>query len=130
MIRLLISAGVHLLANAIGLYTASLILDGFNIDFISGLGAVLIFTGIEVLAGPLLVKISLQHIPALTGGVSLVTTFVGLAFTNLLSDGLTINGIDSLLAATFVVWLVTLLAGLILPLIFVKKAVDKAKENK
>ncbi len=129
MIRLLISAGIHLLANAIGLYSASLLLDGFSIDFVSGLGAVLIFTGIEVLAGPLLIKVSLQHVPALAGGVALVTTFVGLALTNVLSDGLTINGIDSLLAATFIVWLVTLLANLLLPIIFVKKAVDNNKSK-
>ncbi len=39
--------------------------------------AVLIFTVVEVVADPLLTKIALTSVPALRGGVALVTTFVG-----------------------------------------------------
>ena len=44
--------------------------------------------------------------------------------TTWLSDGLHIEGASTWLFATLIVWLAALLAGLLLPLVLVKKAVD------
>ena len=61
--------------------------------------------------------------PALRGGVALVTTFVGLVITASVSDGLSISGTTTWIMATIIVWLAALLAALILPIFLVKKAV-------
>jgi uncharacterized membrane protein YvlD (DUF360 family) len=124
MIRLLISAGIHLLANAVGLVVAAAILDGMTITGAAFVLAVLIFTVVEVLADPLLTKVAITSVPALRGGVALVTTFVGLLLTATISSGLDIDGAKTWVFATLIVWLAALLAGLILPLFLVKKAVD------
>ena len=62
--------------------------------------------------------------PALRGSVALIATFVGLLVTDLVSDGLNIVGASTWILATIIVWLGGLLAGIILPMIFLKKAVD------
>jgi len=54
----------------------------------------------------------------------LATTLVGLIITAWISDGLSISGLDTWLLATLIVWLAALLAGVILPMLLVKKAVD------
>lgn len=124
MIRLLISAGIHLLANAVGLIVAAVVLDGMTITGAAFVLAVLIFTVVEVLADPFLTRMAIRSVPALRGGVALVTTFIGLVITAAVSSGLDINGADTWVLATLIVWLAALLAGLILPLFLVKKAVD------
>lgn len=121
MIRLLISGALYLAGNAIGLLIATAILPGFSINFSSFVVATLIFTAVEVLAGPFLTKVSIKSVPALQGGVALVTTFVGLYITSKLVDGMVIGGISNWLAATLLVWLGSLIASLFLPLIALKK---------
>ena len=124
MIRLIISAGIKLLANALGLITAAVVLDDVTITGAAFVIAVLIFTVVVVLADPLLTKISLTRVPALRGGVALVTTFLGLVITAAVSDGLSISGTTTWILATLIMWLAALAAALILPLLFVKKAVN------
>ena len=62
--------------------------------------------------------------PALRGSVALIATFIGLVVTSLITDGMNIDGVSTWILATIIVWLGGLLAGIILPMIFVKKAVD------
>ena len=124
MIRLLISALLYTAANAIGLFLAVINLPGFSVGPVSFIVATLIFTVIEVVAGPLIIKVSIKSAPALAGGVSLVTTFLGLYFTSVLVDGMTIGGISNWLAATLIVWLGALLAGLILPVYAFRKYLE------
>lgn len=57
----------------------------------------------------------------------MITTFVGPVITAIISDGLVITGEWTLVLATITVWLAGSLAGLILPVIIVKKAVDNSK---
>lgn len=127
MIRLLISACMYLLANAVGIIVAAWILPGFSIDIPSIITVVVLFTVVEVIADPLLLKISIKSAPQLRGGIALVTTFVGLVITNYLSDGLTISGMTTWILATLIVWLMALAAGLILPLFLFKKVMQKRK---
>lgn len=124
MIRLLISAGIRLLANTIGLLVATAVLDGMTIDAASFVMAVLIFTVVEVVFEPMLRQMAMKSAQALMGSVSLIITFVGLLVTELVSDGLQISGLSTWILATIIVWLAALIAGLILPLILVKRAVS------
>jgi putative membrane protein len=125
MIRLLARLILNLLANTVGLIAASLILPGFSIDALSLIVDVIIFSAVTTLVGPLLLKIAIQNIPALTGGIAFVTTFAGLLVTDILTDGLTIDGAATWLMASIIVWLFALLAGIILPIFLFKKTLEK-----
>ena len=124
MVRWLISVAIHLGANAIALWLADMLLDDLSIEWSAFLLAVVIFTLVEVLAEPLLTKMALQSMPAFRGSVALIATFIGLLVTVLVTDGMNIDGVGTWILATIIVWLGGLLAGIILPMIFVKKAVD------
>lgn len=125
MIRLIASLVLTLLANAVGLIIASVILSGFEINGVAFVTAVLIFTITEVVAGPLITKMALQNVPSLIGGIALVTTLVGLIVTDIFSDGLTITGLNTWILSSLIVWLFSLIANLVLPLVIFKKALDK-----
>ncbi len=124
---MLISAVAYLVANAIGLLIAIVVLPGFVIDPLSFVIAVLIFSGAQTLLGPLITKISLNSMPQLMGGVALVTIFVGLLITDLIMSGMQIGGIANWLAATLLVWIGSLLAGILLPIYVFKQLNEKAQ---
>lgn len=127
MVRLLVRTLLNLMANALGLIIASVVLDGFSINGLSFVMATLIFTACTVVLGPLITKIALTNLPAIMGGVALVTTFVGLLITAMISDGLTINGLSTWVAATVIVWLAALLAGILLPMFLFKQILENNK---
>ncbi|HWS57334.1 MAG TPA: hypothetical protein VN257_02255 [Actinotalea sp.] len=126
MIRMLISAVLFFAAAAIGLFAADAILDDMAVTSVTSfLTVVLIFAVLQAVLSPFFLKMTRRNAPALLGGVGLITTFVALLVTSVISDGLVIEGAVTWFWATLIVWLATMLASLILPLIFVKKAVDK-----
>ena len=129
MIRMLISFGIRLLANAVGLIVANLVLDDMELNASGFVIAVLIFTVAQVILQPLIVKIAMTNANALMGATALVTTLVGLIITDRVSDGMSINGFVTWCLATVIVWAAALVAGLILPLILVKKAVNNNNPN-
>jgi len=127
MTRMLATAALSLLANAIGLLLAILLIDGFSIDVTAFIFAVVLFTVAAVIAEPILAKISKNNVPALAGGVALITTFVGLFLTSVLLPGMSTGGMVNLFLATFVVWLGALIAGLILPKFLLTKYLQTPK---
>ncbi len=129
MLRLAAAIVLELLANAVGLLVAALILDGFSVDAKSFIIVILIYSAIKFVLGPLVVKLSVQYLPAFMGGIALVTTFVGLLITSLVSDGLRIDGLSSWVLATLIVWLFGVLASLVLPLVIFKEVVKDSKDK-
>lgn len=127
MVRALISFGILLIANAVGLAVAAWILDGMTIDGVAFVTAVLIFSVVGAIAQPFFTSMAMKNASALRGGTALVTTLVGLIITVWLSNGLTISGLSTWIAATVIVWLAALLAGLIIPLFVGKKVVEEAR---
>ena len=112
-----IKSGLALLAgNAIGLLLAVLLLSGFAIRPVSFIVVVIVFTVVQLVAEPLILKLGEKKAPALKGGIALIVTFVGLLVTDLITAGLTIGGISNLLAATLLVWLGALIASVVLPI--------------
>ena len=122
MVRLIAVTVVELVANAIGLLVAKWLLPGFVITPAGFLWVIVIFTAARFILAPLIFKLSFKYVRALTGGIALVTTFVGLLVTTWLSDGLQITGFSTWVIATLVVWLFGVIAVLVLPLVIVKKA--------
>ena len=124
MIRMLISAAMALGANAVGLLIADLVLDDMSVEWQAFIVAVAFFTLVEVILGPLIMKMALRSAPALMGGIALVTTLLGLIITDLIFDGFSIEGVWTWIAATVIVWLGGLLAAFVLPLIFLRNRAD------
>jgi putative membrane protein len=127
MIRFLLSIVVHFAANAVGLLVAAALLEEMSVSGTAFVIAVAIFTLVEAVVGPMIRQAAVKNAQALLGGTALVVTFVGLLVTSLISDGLRIEGASTWLLATVIVWVAALLATLVLPLIFVKKAVEERR---
>ncbi len=116
MSRRIKSALALLAGNAIGLLLAMLLLSGFSIKPLSFIVVVIVFTLVQVVAEPLILKLGEKKAPALKGGIALIVTFVGLLVTDWITAGLTIGGISNLLAATLLVWLGALIGSIVLPI--------------
>ena len=127
MIRLVVRSLLALAGNAIGLIVAALILDGMEIDATSFIMAVLIFTVVMVLFQPFIV-VQLRRLgSAALGGVALIATLVALIVTDLISDGLNISGVGTWIAATVIVWVVSLVAVFLLPFLGLRKYLDEKR---
>jgi hypothetical protein len=125
MVRLLIQLLFSLLANAIGLVTASFFLDGFSITTGGVIIATLFFTLAVTVLGPLITKIAFKNDPYLKVGIALVTTLVGLIITAAITSGLNISGVSTWIAATVIVWVFSVAASVLLPLFLFKKVLAK-----
>ena len=125
MVRLLISMVMRILASALGLLVASLVLDGFSVSAEGFVVTVLVFVAASALFEPFVLKLSLQYLPAVRGGVALVSTLVSLLVTATFTSGLSINGLDTWVMAPFIVWVSVVVAGIVLPLVVFKKLLAK-----
>ncbi|PFG41017.1 superfamily IV 4 TMS phage holin [Georgenia soli] len=127
MIRLLIRALIFLVSAALGLLVATWLLDGDFVLSASGfVVAVLVFTVAQSVLSPFIAKTTARFAPSFLGGIGLVSTLVALALATLVSDGLRITGAKGWILGTVIVWLVTALGTLLLPMIFLK---EKAAER-
>jgi putative membrane protein len=131
MSRYLAQTALLLLANALALVMASILLAGFSINGPAFAVAVCIFTASTVILEPLITKTAQRNAPYLLGGIALVTTFVGLLVTTLITNGLSITGIITWVIATLIIWVATVVASLVLPLFLFKEVLGnngKAKK--
>ena len=121
---------VAVAANAVGLIVAAAVLDGFHLDWGGFILALIIFTVAFALMQPFLVSQMRRRgsSAAATGGVALIATFVALLVTDLISDGLNIEGVGTWIAATVLVWLAALLAAFILPFLGLKKYMEERRD--
>ena len=120
MIRMLIRIGIALLGAAIGFIIAALVLDDMTLDGAAFLIAVGIFVVLTAVLEPLIEKIGDEHLSIVSMFSSLITTFLALLITELVSDGLNITGSVTWVLATLIVWASTALATLILARMFIK----------
>ena len=130
VIRLLVRLLISLVGNAVGLIVASLVFDGFDIDVTGFIVSLVLFTVAVALLTPFLAN-AMQRgrsNSAALGGVALISTFLALLVTDLLTDGLSIDGVGTWIGATVVVWVVSLLAMFILPFLGLKKYLDERRD--
>lgn len=105
--RLLVRIAFAFIANAIALLIAAALLDGVHINATSFVVAVVIFSVASLVLRPVLASIVVRTLRPLLGVIALITTFVLLLITDLLSDGLEIDGALDWVLATVIVWLAT-----------------------
>ena len=127
MLRFLAQTVLTLLGNAIGLLTASWLLPDFNLSISGLIWSVIFFTVAQIVLAPFIFKMAVDYMPAFRGGVALVTILVVLVLTSLFTGGLEIGGIMTWVLAPLVIWLTTILAGVVLPLVLFKKTLGKVK---
>jgi len=125
MIRLIVRTLVAVAANAVGLIVASLVLDGFSINVASFIVAVVIFTIVFAVLTPFL-AVQLRRLGnGAMGATALIATLVSLLVTDLISDGFSISGVGTWIAAAVIVWLAALVATFILPFLGLKKYLEE-----
>ena len=124
MIRLLVRTLVAVAANAVGLIVASVVLDGFSINVASFIVAVVIFTIVFAVLTPFL-AVQLRRLGnGAIGATALIATLVSLVVTDLLSDGFSISGVGTWIAAAVIVWLAALVAAFVLPFLGLKRYLE------
>lgn len=121
MVRFLARTAITLLGNAVGLIVAAVVLDGMTLDVSGFILGVIIFTVVVALMQPFFVVQLRRRASSALGGVALIATFVSLVVTVALSDGISIDGIGTWVAATVIVWVASLLAVFILPYLGFRK---------
>jgi putative membrane protein len=127
VVRLIVRTLIGLVANGIGLIVAASLLDGMELNTSGFVVAVVIFTIVYALAQPFLIMQFRASAPAMLGGVALVATLAALIVTDLVSDGLTISGVGTWIAATVIVWVVSVLATIVLPFLGLKKYLEERR---
>lgn len=110
--RLLVRIALAVVVNAIALLIAAAVLDGVRVNASGFVIAVAIFSLASLLLRPLLAWIVVRRARPLLGVIALVTTFAVLLITDLLSDGLEIEGTLDWILATVIVWLATMIYDL------------------
>ena len=124
MIRLLVRTLIAVAANAVGLIVASVVLDGFSINVASFIVAVVIFTIVFAVLTPFL-AVQLRRLGnGAIGATALIATLVSLVVTDLLSDGFSISGVGTWIAAAVIVWLAALVAAFVLPFLGHKRYLE------
>ena len=121
MIRFLLRTAIFLGSSAIGLLVAAWLVPGVSVSPWGFITAVVIFSIAQAILSPFFLKMASRYASAFLGGIGLVSTLAALILASVLTTGLSIRGIGSWVAATIVVWLVTALATLLLPIFVLKK---------
>ncbi|MDI9917329.1 phage holin family protein [Rhodococcus sp. IEGM 1379] len=126
MISFLIRAAIFLGSSAVGLLVATALLSGFTVSVSGFITVVVIFAIAQSVLAPFIAKMAKRHAPAFLGGIGLVSTFVALLLASIFAS-LSITGVSTWIMATVLVWLVTAVATLVLPVLFVRKKVQERK---
>jgi hypothetical protein len=121
VIRFLLRVAVFLGSSAIGLLVAAWLVPGVSLSTWGFITAVVIFTVAQAILSPFFLKMASRYASAFIGGIGLVSTLAALLLASVFTHGLSIRGIGSWVAATVVVWLVTALATLLLPMLVLKQ---------
>lgn len=133
MIMFLIRSLIFLASAAVGLLVADWVLPGFSIDWTHWWGFLLasvIFAVLQSIMTPWIATVARRNAPALLGGVGIFSTLIALIVVAIIPNmGINIGEpvLLTWVLAPVLVWLVTALATLFLPLIFVKKKVDERR---
>ena len=127
MIRLFVRLVIAFVSNAVGLIVAAAVLDGMSLNATGFIVAVVVFTVVFALTQPFLFATFRLAPGPVLGGVALIATLISLVLTTLLTDGLSISGVGTWIAATVIVWIGSVLAAFILPFLGLKKYLDERR---
>lgn len=131
MITFLFRAVMYLASAGIGLIVADLALDGFRIEWDRWWGfvvCILIFAILQSVLSPWIAKLADRYAPVLMGGIGIFSTLIALIIVVLLPlGGLRITDAAGWILGAVIVWIITALGSVLLPMIFLKR---EAKERR
>ncbi|GAA1689902.1 hypothetical protein GCM10009808_03580 [Microbacterium sediminicola] len=136
MILFLIRTFIFVASAAFGLIVADLILPGFVIQWDQWWGfllCVVIFAILQSVLAPWIESVARRNAPALLGGIGIISTLISLLVVIILPiGGLRIETpvLLTWILAPVIIWLVTALATLLLPLVLIRDAVRDAKDDR
>lgn len=107
MINLLIRVAVFLAEAAVGIFVASLVVQGFSIAPGGFMVAVVVFAVIQTLAAKGVGALSKKYAPGLLMLVGLASTLIALFVASRFDGGITITGIWAWVLSTLIVWAVS-----------------------
>nr|WP_201469470.1 phage holin family protein [Microbacterium hydrocarbonoxydans] len=131
MITLLFRSLMYVVSAGLGLIAADLLLDGFQIQWDKWWGfvvCILIFALLQSILAPWVSKIADRYAPVLMGGIGIFSTLIALVVVVLLPiGGLRIVDLTGWLLGSVIVWLITAVGSVLLPLLFLKKRTEKRR---
>ncbi|GGD71320.1 phage holin family protein [Microbacterium murale] len=133
MITLLFRTLIYLVSAGIGLIVADLVLPGFQIQWDKWWGFVIcivIFAILQSILSPWIAKLADRYAPVLMGGIGIFSTLVALIVVVLLPiGGLRIVDVTGWLLGAVIVWLISAIGTVLLPLIFLKREVKERRKR-
>lgn len=133
MITLLFRGLMYVISAGIGLIVADVLLDGFQIQWDKWWGfviCILIFAVLQSVLAPWVGKLADRYAPVLMGGIGIFSTLIALIIVVLLPiGGLRIVDLAGWLLGSVIVWLITAIGSVLLPLIFLKRRIQ-AKDSR
>lgn len=133
MITLLFRGLMYVVSAGLGLIVADALLAGFQIQWDKWWGfviCILIFAILQSVLAPWVSKLADRYAPVLMGGIGIFSTLIALVIVVLLPiGGLRIVDLTGWLLGSVIVWLITALGSVLLPLIFLKRK-GEAKESR
>lgn len=134
MITFLFRALLYIVSAGLGLIAADLALDGFQIEWSKWWGfviCILIFALLQSILSPWITKIADRYAPVLLGGIGIVSTLIALIIVVLLPiGGLRIVDAAGWILGSVIVWVVTALGSVLLPMIFLKRRVAEKRSRR
>ena len=127
MVLLLLRAAIFLGSAALGLLAAAWLVPGVSVSANGFIVAVVLFALAQAILSPFILKMASRYAAAFLGGIGLVSTLVALILASIFTDGLRIEGLSSWVWATLVVWLVTAVATMLLPLLVLRNRTKNAQ---
>lgn len=131
MITFLLRSALYLASAGIGLIVADLLLDGFRIQWDRWWGFVIciaIFAVLQSVLAPVVSKLADRYAPVLMGGIGIFSTLIALVIVVLLPiGGLRIVDATGWLLGAVIVWLVTAIGSVLLPMLFLKRKPEQGK---
>jgi hypothetical protein len=111
---------VFLASWGIGLVVAAWIVPGVSLSPPGFIVGVLAFAVMQAILSLTILKLPREYATLLLGGTGLALTIVALILASISTHGLTIDGMQSWLATTVVVWLVTTIGAVTLPELLIR----------
>ncbi|MEJ1091741.1 hypothetical protein [Microbacterium istanbulense] len=134
MITLVFRTLIFVVSAALGLIVADLLLEDFRIDWSQWWGFVLcvvIFAVLQSVLSPWVAKMADRYAPVLMGGIGIFSTLISLIIVVLLPiGGLSIRGASGWLLGSVIVWLVSALGTVLLPMLFLKRQLTDRKDER
>ena len=111
MVSRLIRLAIILASAALGVGAAILLVDGFRVELGGFIVSVIVLTVAQALLAPVVAKLVGRHVPALEGGVGVISTLLALLVASLVPRGVSLASVSTWVLATLVIWVVTGIAS-------------------